>query len=417
MSDLFARPDHRPRLVVPSGGGGRRRLVILGLIAVGLGVGTWYALTGPLDPDHLRAELERGVSHATGRAFKINGAIHVSLGAAPTLTAEGISLANLPGTSRPQMLTASSVRAQVALLPLLAGSVVIEQATLVQPDIILETAPDGTPNWQMHRLHRSLFEGAPDPGEAHGESASVEIRRIHVEGGTITYRPSVGPALSAQVDTLSLSAESPSSQMRGKLVARANGVAFTGTLQAGSFERLQGGPVTALAGAWPLTITLTGPGASLKVDGGINHPDEMRGYAFLITGNVADLVPLYPWLPAALNLPLHDVNFTTRITDGNNGERHTSALSLQTGPSDLTSAVQGLVLRSALLSAPGPGQQMQLTIDGIVPRRAAAVLRHGHAAGYGSERIADTADSDWTGGECEFGGAGDCAGELEWAGV
>ena len=186
----------------------------------------------------------------------------------------------------------------------------------------------------MHKLRRALFEGAPEPAETHSGGANVEIHHIHIDGGSITYRPTVGPAVTAQLDTLTLSAESPSSQMHGKLVARAQGVAFTGTLQAGSFERLQGGPVTALAGAWPLTITLTGPGASLKIDGGVNHPDEMRGYAFLITGNVADLVPLYPWLPPALALPLHDVNFSTRITDGSNGERHTSGLSLQTGPAD-----------------------------------------------------------------------------------
>ncbi len=366
MSDLFAPRDHRPRLVPARRGPGVRLLAIVAVVAAGLGVGAWYVVTGPLDPEHLRTELERGVSRSTGRAFKIAGPIHVSFGAAPSLTADGISLANLPGTSRPQMLTAASVRAQVALLPLLGGSVVVEQATLVNPDIILETAPDGTPNWQMHKIRRALFEGSSEPVQASGGGgANVEIHRIRVEGGTITYRPTVGPVLSAQVDTLTLAADNPGAQMRGKLVARAKGVAFTGTLQAGSFERLQGGPVTALAGAWPLTIILTGPGASLKVDGGINHPDEMRGYAFLITGNVADLAPLYPWLPPALALPMHDVNFTTRLTDGNNGEVHTSALSLQTGPSDLSAAVPGLVLRSALLSAPGPGQQMQLTIEGL----------------------------------------------------
>jgi AsmA protein len=366
MSDIFVH-DHRPRLTPSRRRPAARALILLAFAAAVLIALVIWAVTGPLSPENLRAELERGISRATGRAFKIAGPVHVGLGAAPTLTAEGISLANLPGTSRPEMLTASSVRAEVALLPLLGGAVVIEHATLTNPDIILETAPDGTPNWQMHKLRRAaLFDGAAEPADSRGGGgASVELHHIRIEGGTITYRPTVGPEISTQVDTLTLYAESPSSQMRGKLVARSKGVAFTGELQAGSFERLQGGPVTALAGAWPLTITLAGPGASFKIDGGINHPDEMRGYAFLITGNVADMVPLYPWLPPVLALPLHDVNFTARLTDGSNGERHSSALSLQAGPSDLTSAVPGLVLRSALLSAPGPGQQAQLTIDGL----------------------------------------------------
>ncbi len=386
MSDLFAPQDRRPRLAPRRRGLATRAIILLVLTLAALAALTIWALTGPLSPEHLRAELERGLTRATGRDFKIAGPVHVSLGAAPTLTAENISLANLPGTSRPQMLTAASVRAELALLPLLGGEVTIEQATLTNPDIILETAPDGTPNWQMHKIRSALFEGTSEPAASRGPGASVQIRHLRIDGGTITYRPSAGPALSAQVDTLTLSASSPSAPLHGKLVARAQGVAFTGTLQAGSFERLQGGPVTALAGAWPLTITLLGPGASFKLDGGINHPDEMRGYAFLITGNVADMVPLYPWLPPVLALPLHDVNFTTRVSDGTNGERHTSALSLQAGPSDLTSAVQGLVLRNALLSAPGPGQQMQLTIDGMfggAPLRVSATSTQPDTVGSG----------------------------------
>ena len=342
------------------------RTFVLLVVVGAIGAGAYVALTGPVSPDRLRAELERGMQRATGRRFTIGGPVHVGIGLSPSITAEGISLANIPGGSRPEMLTATSFRAQLALLPLLGGDVVIDEATLEQPDIILETAPDGTPNWQMHKPRHALYEGTPEPAEPRsGSSTEVEIHRIRVDGGTITYKPPSGPAITAQVDSLTIGADSAGAQMHGKMAARANGVQFTGTLQSGSFERLQGGAVTALAGAWPLTITLQGPGASLKVDGGVNHPDEMRGYEFLVTGNVQDMVPLYPWLPRVLQLPLHDVNFTTRLTDGPNGERRTAGLSLHAGSSDLSAAVQGLILKDAVFSAPGPGQQMQLSVDGI----------------------------------------------------
>ena len=267
----------------------------------------------------------------------------------------------------PNMLTASSFSARLALLPLLGGDVTIDQATLKSPDILLETAPDGTPNWQMHKAHHSLYQGAPEPAAPHGTGA-LEIHNIRVEGGTITYRPPPGPGLAtaytARIKTLTLAAGDGHTMMRGNLTAQAQGVPITGTLQSGSFERLQGGPVTALEGAWPLTITLQAPGASFRVDGGVNHPDEMRGYEFLVTGNVQDMVPLFPWLPRIAQLPLHDVNFTTRLTDGPNGERRTAGFSLHTGAADLGSAVPGLQLKEAVLSAPGPGQQMQLNIEG-----------------------------------------------------
>jgi uncharacterized protein involved in outer membrane biogenesis len=368
MSDLFAPRDRLVRQDQPAprrkrGVGG---LLVLLVLAGLIGGGAWLALTGPASSDRLKAELERGVSRATGRRFTIAGPVHVSLGLSPSITAEGISLANVPGGSRPDMLTAASLQAQVALFPLLGGDVVIDLVTLHQPDIILETTADGTPNWQMHRPRRSAFEGAPDqPSEPHDSGSSLEIHRIHVDGGTITYRPVVGPAVTAHIDKLVMAADGIDSPMRAKLEAHADGVAFTGTLNAGSFARLQGGPVTALAGAWPLTLTLTGPGASLKIDGGVNHPDEMRGFGFLITGNVQNLVPYYPFLPKPAQLPLHDVNLTTRLSDGVNGDRVTSGLSLHAGEADLTAAVPGLVLKDALLSAPGPGQQMQLTVDGM----------------------------------------------------
>jgi AsmA protein len=367
MNDIFKPVPPRVRqLAAPKRRSGAGSIIVLVIIATAIGTGAYVALTGPFSAARLKDELEHGVERATGRRLTIAGPISVHIGFSPSITAEGISLANIPGGSRPEMLTATSLQAQLALIPLLTGDIVIDQAVIEKPDIILETTADGTPNWQMHKNRHSAYQGVPEPSEPHAaNAANVELHHIRIEGGTITYRPPQGGAFTAGIDTLTLGAGDGSSPMHGKMTGSANGVPLTGTVQVGSFNRLQGGVVTALEGAWPLTITLQGPGASLKVDGGVNHPDEMRGYEFLITGNVQNLVPIYPWLPKAAQLPLHDVNFTTRITDGANGDRRTSGLSLHAGESDLSAAVPGLTLKEAVFSAPGPGQQMQLNVDGL----------------------------------------------------
>jgi AsmA protein len=366
MNEIFnPAPPRIRQLPAPKRRSGAGGIVVLVIIAAAIGTGAYVALTGPFSPARLKAELEHGVERATGRRFTIAGPVSVHIGFNPGITAEGISLANLPGGSRPEMITADSLTANLALIPLLAGDIVIDQAVVEKPSIILETTQDGTPNWQMHRIHRSTYQGVPEPSEPHaGAATAVEIHHIRVDGGSITYRPPQGGSFTAQIDTLSLTAGDGSSAMLGKMTGSADGVPLTGSVLAGSFNRLQGGVVNALEGAWPLTVTLQGPGASLKVDGGVNHPDDMRGYEFLITGNVQDMVPLYPWLPKAAQLPFRDVNFTTRLTDGANGDRRTSGLSLHIGGSDLGSAVPGLVLKEAVFSAPGPGQQMQLNVDG-----------------------------------------------------
>jgi AsmA protein len=113
-----------------------------------------------------------------------------------------------------------------------------------------------------------------------------------------------------------------------------------------------------------VTLTVTSGDADFKMQGGINHPEEMRGYSFLLSANAPDMTPFAPLLPGPLALPLHDVNLTFRLSDGANGEVRTSGLSLHAGAADLSASVPGLILKEAVLSAPGPGQQAQLNVDG-----------------------------------------------------
>jgi uncharacterized protein involved in outer membrane biogenesis len=379
--DLFApsrgRPAPPPRRRRRGWGG----LVFVAGVAVVIGVGGWMAIQSAVDPARLRGEIERSVTRATGRQFVIAGPLHVTLGLAPAITAETVSLANIAGGTRAQMLTATSLRAQVALLPLLGGEVVVEQVTLVDPDILLEQGDDGAPNWQFRSLRRPLFGGAaPASGAANnseapsaprgsGSASAVQIHALHFQGGHIAWRPAsaalFGPVLSANLKTVDITAASDDSPIQGKISGSAGGQDFVATVNTGAFSRLQGGPVTMLAGAWPVTLQAESAGAHLKLDGGINHPDEMRGYSFLVTANAPELAPFAPLLPRPLALPLHDVNLTMRLTDGSNGEFHTEGLSIHAGGGDLGSAVPGLVLKDAVFSAPGPGQQAQLSVQGI----------------------------------------------------
>ena len=368
--DLFARretpalPPPRPRRRGPG-----LKLLLLAGAAVVLGVGAFVAINGTLNADRLRADIEHSIQRATGRNFTIAGPLHVALSLSPSITAENVSLANVPGGSRPDMLTAKSLTAQVALLPLLTGDVVVEEVTLNGADILLEQGTDGQPNWQFHGPKRSLYDNSAPaaPSGPHG-GGSLEIQHLHFDGGHIAWKPGPGsllvPALSADLANGDIAAANSDSPVHGVINGRAGASDFTATLDTGAFSRLQGAPVTALAGAWPLTLKIQAGDASLKLEGGINHPEEFRGYAFLLTANAADLSPFAPLLPGPLKLPLREVNLTLRLSDGANGEVRTNGLSLHAGPADLTGSIPGLILKEAVLSAPGPGQQAQLNVDG-----------------------------------------------------
>jgi AsmA protein len=379
--DLYADRDvGRTAPARPARKRGYGGLILLGALVVVGGVGGWLAVSEAVSPERLKAEIERSVTHATGRVFTINGPIHVTLSLAPEVTAENVSLANIDGGTRAQMLTASSLSGRVALLPLMfGGEVVVEDVTLTNPDLLLEQNADGMPNWQFRVLRRPLTAppaasgdtGEPPAARAEGgtRASRVQIHAVHFEGGHIAWRPAPGSAfgtlLAADVKSLAVFAPDDDTPMHGTLTGRAGTTDITAKLNTGAFNRLEGGPVTVLAGAWPLTLEVQGAGASLKLEGGINHPDQMRGYAFLLSANAPDLAPFAGLLPRPLALPLHDVNLTVRLTDGNNEQFRTEGLSLHAGSADLSSAIPGLVLKDAVFSAPGPGQQAQLSVQGV----------------------------------------------------
>ena len=339
-----------------------RRIFWLVVVAAILGTGIWIANGALINASQLKSELRRGVQRATGRELTISGPLHIAMGLAPVITAEGVSLANAPGGSAPTMVSAGSIQARVALLPLLSGQVVLENLVLKNAAVLVETGADGALNWQFRPQRRALFGGTDEAGGGHG--GGFDLRHVHVENGTFTWRFGPERAVTATLATADVTAESEDAAIHVTADGTAYGVPFMATVDTGSFSRLQGGPVLALAGTWPLTASLTAGGASLKITGGVNHPDEWRGYSFLVTGYAPDLTPLAPWLPPAAALPLKQINLTARLSDGSNATFRTSAVSLHVGTSDLGAVAPGLLLHEAVFSAPGPGQQTQLSVDG-----------------------------------------------------
>jgi AsmA protein len=335
------------------------------LVLLVMGGAGWVAFSGVLGPERLEAELKRAALRATGRVLTIGGPVRIALGLAPSLIVENVALANVPGGSRPQMLAASRVTAQLALLPLLQGELLFEAITVENPDILLERAADGTPNWVFVLAKRTLFQPAVDNGASSGEPAGeTEIHDIRINGGRLTWRSVSGASTTAAIDTGHFVAHNATSPIAISLHGDVQDVGFNLKLASGSLERLRGGPTTALAGAWPLTLDLNGDWGTLHVEGGFTHPDQLRAYDFRATANVPDLSVLRPAFPGLFLPPLHEVNFTTRLTDGTSGDLRTENLSLHAGVSDLGSIAPGLSIKEATISAPGPGQLVQISAEG-----------------------------------------------------
>jgi len=365
--------------------------VLAGGAIIVLGVSGFIVLASALSPDRLREDLQQAVERATGRTLTISGGVHLRLGLAPHVEVDDVALSNIEGGSRPQMITARSISAELALLPLLSGDAVISGLTIVSPDILLERIADNTPNWVITRAIRpSSAHGAAGQGggsaNGGGGPHRVQIETITLQGGQITWHPVQGAPVSVAIDSLVVSAQGFDSPMSLSFRGSEAGVPITLTASAGSLERLEGGPVSALAGAWPLTLDLAGAGVTLHLIGGINHPEQGRSYQFRLTGHADDLGALNAFLAKPFFPPATEINATALLSDSSQGELQTSQLSIHAGASDLNQWVPGLTLKQAVLSAPGPGQVAQMDIDGIYqqqPLRIAATVMQPDMIGSG----------------------------------
>ena len=350
---------------------GPLRLILLGaaglVILAAAGV---IVASAALDPARLTEALKDSVHRSTGRELTVTGGVHLQMGLSPRFEVDGVALANVPGATHAQMLTATRLTAQLALLPLLAGDAVISSLTLQDADLVLERGTDGVANWQFAPERRALYTrpGAASHAGGAGGGGRVEVRTVALDGGQVTWIGSsaTGAAtpIAFGITHLRWSADGVDLPMTLAFEGTRNGVPITLHATSGSLQRLQGGPVSALSGAWPITADLAALGAGIHVEGGINHPEQGRSYQIRVTANAPSLAALTPLFGTGTLPPLADVNGTALLSDGSAGELRTSQVSLHAGASDLTGWLPGLTIKQALVSAPGPGQLIQVALDG-----------------------------------------------------
>ena len=96
-SNRFRTPRHRGRPVLRVG------VVLLAFVLLVPGLAATAALV-LVDPNIWRPDIEAAVREATGRTLHI-GRLSVVPWFAPTLAATDLTFANLPGGSRPDMIT------------------------------------------------------------------------------------------------------------------------------------------------------------------------------------------------------------------------------------------------------------------------------------------------------------------------
>lgn len=357
----------------------RRAALIGAAVILALPVLAWGGLKLALRDSVLRPRITAAVEQATGRALTLSGPVGIKLSLVPTVTLEGMSLANMPGGSRPEMLTARRVEARLALLPLLSRRIAFEQVTLVEPDLLLEVDARGRGNWR--------FSPAPGPAMDRPDAAMADsagdgrlalfIAAIDIEGGRLTWHdPRAARREVLEIRGLALRAETPAAPLglRGTLGLRGVAVALEG--QAGPLARLlgTGSAPEDQAAPWPLHVALSAPGLRLVADGSATRPEAAAGWRLNVKAMADSTARLAPFLPRAKLPPLRALELDAELADGGAGQPpRIGPLTARSAGGDLGAFLPGLSLGAATLRVAEPEAPGQLEAElawGSLPVRA-----------------------------------------------
>lgn len=262
-------------------------LAVFGIF--GLAVVALVVIPYLIDLNNYKREIAAELTALTGRAWRIDGAIDLTILPTPTITVRDLRLANAPGGVALDMLRVKVVQARVSLWPLLSREIRIERLVLLEPKLELERLADGRLNWDL-AIDTAVRDGV-----------TLRLDKIVVQDAQIGYRDGAD-ALVERFDDIDLIAfaESPGGPWRleGKLVARGLPIDVEATF--GGFAR---SPI-------PVTVDLATSAGAAKLAftgslGLVTAYSDLRGRLKVEVETLAPVIAaLVPELAAHPNAPL-----------------------------------------------------------------------------------------------------------------
>lgn len=230
----------------------------------------WSAYGGPI---------AARVQAATGRPVTIDGPIALRLLPVPSLSAGAVSIGNPPGMPG-TLARVERLRLRLALLPLLGGKVRLEALDLDRPELTLERAADGTPNWRFAPPGETA--AAPVPAQSSSSPATADspavdpalpVERLTIRDGILRLDSTT--TLSGLDADVMLGGRHGPFRLHGRLRAGDTALAVEG-----SAERFEPGRPAPLS----LSLRLPDDGGKLAFAGSWSG-DSLRGR---LTGAVPD---------------------------------------------------------------------------------------------------------------------------------
>ena len=166
-----------------------RRLIVttmkVGVLAGGVGGIIGYANLS--DVQGWTEDLKSQVFQISGRRLHVDGAVDFTLTMPPRIVVEGVRLQNASWGSRPDMLKAKSLVAEVDMLPLMVGNVAVPKIRLIEPDILVEVGKSGRSNWdELARFEPATGGAVGGPSPGINLPTILSSGNLSISGGTVT---------------------------------------------------------------------------------------------------------------------------------------------------------------------------------------------------------------------------------------
>jgi AsmA protein len=151
---------------------------LVALVAFGVGALAWYVGTPTF-----RAQLIAAAEAQTGRDLAVNGRMHVSLWPVVGVSAENVTLSNVPGGAAEHLLAAEEIDFGADLLALLRNELIVRRIRVETASLNLEVDAAGRGNWIL-----APAQVAPGPrGDTVPAEPSVRVDELRIAGARVQF--------------------------------------------------------------------------------------------------------------------------------------------------------------------------------------------------------------------------------------
>jgi AsmA protein len=152
-------------------------------------VGAVVIVPGFIPTETYKQQISEQVKAATGRDFKINGEVRLSVLPRLELEVNDVAFANAPGAADAEMAKLAKLLVELDLMPLLSGEVAVDQFVLVDPVIHLEVDKNGKANWVFEKTgDGGAAKQTADAGSGGAALSNLRLGDVRLVNGTVTFK-------------------------------------------------------------------------------------------------------------------------------------------------------------------------------------------------------------------------------------